>query len=473
LTYVKRAGVPRTGVYDARTMAARSESWSGRTGFILAAIGSAVGLGSIWKFPYEVGANGGAAFVMFYLAGLALVVVPLLLAEFAIGRRGGADAASSLQNVAVAGGAGARWSALGVFGVVAGLLILSFYSVIGGWTLAYAVDVALAGLPARDARAVQAQFDALLASPLRMSAYHALFIGLAGAVVWRGVRGGIEAAAKVLMPLLAVLMLALAAYACAAGDWRATLAFLFRVELSALTPRVALEALGLGFFSIGVGLGLMITYAAYAGADIDLRQAALVSVAADTVISFLAGFAVFPIVFANGLDPASGAGLVFVTLPLAFAAMPFGTLAAFAFFVLLFVAALASAISLLELGAALLVHRYGWRRPQAAAALAAACFAGGLGTVLSFNLWAGWHPLAQVPAFAKATVFDLLDHLTSNVMLPIGGFALSVLAGWVLPASLLAEELRLAPARAARLRWILRYAAPAGIAAAALAPLLA
>ena len=454
-------------------MSARAEGWSGQPGFILAAIGSAVGLGSIWKFPYEVGANGGAAFVVFYLAGLALVVVPLMFAEFAIGRRGGADAATSLQRVAGAHGAAPRWSVLGVFSIVAGLLILSFYSVIGGWTLAYAADVARAGLPGAEPRAVQAHFDALLASPLRMGAYHALFIGLCAVVVWRGVRGGIEAAVKVLMPMLAVLMLVLAAYACAVGDWRATLAFLFRVELAALTPRVALEALGLGFFSIGVGMGLMITYAAYANRDIDLRQAALVSVAADTVISFLAGFAVFPIVFANGLDPASGAGLVFVTLPLAFAAMPFGTLAAFAFFVLLLVAALASAISLLELGTALLVRRYGWRRPAAAAALAAACFAGGLVTVLSFNRWAGWHPLAHVPAFAQATAFDLLDDLTSNLMLPIGGFWLCVFAGWALPASLLAEELRLGQAGAARLRWILRYVAPAGIAAAALAPLLA
>jgi NSS family neurotransmitter:Na+ symporter len=453
-------------------MSARGESWSGRTGFILAAIGSAVGLGSIWKFPYEVGANGGAVFVVLYLAGLVLVVVPLLLVEFAIGRRGGADAASSLQSVALACGAAARWSALGVFGIVTGLLVLSFYSVIGGWTLAYAVDVARAGLPGAEPRAVQAHFDALLASPLRMTAYHALFIGLTGTVVWRGVRAGIETAVNVLMPLLAVLMLALAAYASAAGDLRATLSFLFRFELSALTPRVALEALGLGLFSIGVGFGLMITYAAYARHDVDLRQAALLSVAADTVISLLAGFAVFPIVFANGLDPASGAGLVFVTLPLAFAAMPFGTLAAFAFFVLLFVAAFASAISLLELGTALLVHRYGWRRPAAASALAGACFAGGLATVLSFNLWSDWHPLAPLPAFARATVFDLLDDLTSNLMLPFSSFALSVLAGWVLPASLLAEELRLGPAGAARLLWILRYVAPAGIAAAALAPLL-
>jgi NSS family neurotransmitter:Na+ symporter len=454
-------------------MGARGETWSGRTGFILAAIGSAVGLGSIWKFPYEVGANGGAGFVLFYLAGLALVVVPLLYAEFAIGRRGGADAATSLARVAVAHGAGARWSALGAFGIVTGLLILSFYSVIGGWTLAYAVDTALGGLPGRDAAAVQARFDALLGAPLAMSAYHGLFMAVTAAVVWRGVRGGIEAAAKVLMPLLVVLMLAAALYACVEGDLRATLAFLFRFDAGALTPHVALEALGLGFFSIGVGLGLMITYAAYAGAEIRLRQAAVVTVAADTAISFLAGFAVFPVVFAHGLDPASGAGLVFVTLPLAFAAMPGGAIAAFVFFALLAVAALASAISLLELGAALLVQRYGWRRASATAALAAACFAGGLATVLSFNLWAGWHPLGALPRFASATLFDLLDHLTSNVMLPLGGFLLCVFAGWVLPASFYAEELRLGAAGAARLRWILRYVAPAGIAAAALAPLLA
>jgi NSS family neurotransmitter:Na+ symporter len=469
--YVKRARALRASVYDARSMASRGETWSGRTGFILAAIGSAVGLGSIWKFPYEVGANGGAAFVLCYLAGLALVVVPLLFAEFAIGRRGRADAATSLGRVAAAHGAAARWSALGAFGIVTGLLILSFYSVIGGWTLAYAVDTALAGLPGREPQAVQARFDALLAAPLAMSAYHAAFMAVTAAVVWRGVRGGIEAASRVLMPLLVLLMLAAALYASLQGDLRATLAFLFRFDPAVLTPRVALEALGLGFFSIGVGLGLMITYAAYAGAEIRLRQAAIVTVVADTAISFLAGFAVFPVVFAHGLDPASGAGLVFVTLPLAFAGMPFGALAAFVFFLLLFVAALASAISLLELGAALLVSRYGWRRPGATVALAAACFVLGLGTVLSFNLWAGWHPLAALPGFAKATAFDLLDHLTSNLMLPIGGFGLCVFAGRVLPASFYAEELRLGPAGAARLRWTLRYLAPAGIAGAALAPL--
>jgi len=447
------------------------ETWSGRTGFVLAAVGSAVGLGSIWKFPYEVGANGGSAFVLFYVAGLVLVVVPLLFAEFAIGRRGGGDAVTSIGAVATAHGAGRGWAWVGALGIITGLLILSFYSVIGGWTIAYAVETAIDGLPAAGPGAVQARYDALLASPLRMTAYHALFIGITAFIVARGVGGGIEAACKVLMPALVALLLGLAAYAMAAGGLPATLEFLFHLDPQRVSARAALEALGLGFFSIGVGLGLMITYAAYAGAEIDLRRAAVATVVADTAISLLAGFAVFPVVFANGLDPAGGPGLVFVTLPLAFARMPFGTLAAVAFFVLLFVAALASAISLLELAAAFASHRLGWSRPKASAAPAAACFVAGIATVLSFNRWADWHPLAFLPAFATATVFDLLDHLTSNLLLPVGGFALAVFAGWALPRALLADELRLPSAKATRLYLVLRYVTPAGIAAAALAPL--
>ena len=425
-----------------------SERWSGRAGFILAATASAVGLGSIWKFPYEVGANGGAAFILFYAAGLALIVVPLMLAEFAVGRRGGSDAAGSIERVAQAHGAASAWGWVGVLGVLAGILILSFYSVIGGWTLAYAVQTAMEGLAGDSPAAVRNRFDALLGAPARASFYHAVFMGLAAAVVARGVSRGIEAASRVLMPLLITLMAALALYAVAQGDLAATLRFLFRLDLAAFTARAALEALGLGFFSIGVGFGLMITYAAYARPDIGLRQVALVSVAVDTAISVLAGFAVFPIVFVHGLDPASGPGLVFVTLPLAFARMPLGTAAATGFFLLLFVAALGSAISMLELGAAYAMRRFGWTRPRAAAALAAACFAGGLGTVLSM-------------AF-----FERLDFVTSNVMLPAGAFALSVFCGWVLPRAVLAEELRLGPRGAAWLALLLRWVAPALIAAA-------
>ena len=436
------------------------DSWSGRVGFILAAVASAVGLGSIWKFPYEVGANGGAAFILFYLLGLALAVVPLMLAEFAIGRRGGGDAAESLRRLAAAHGGSPRWGWVGAFGVLAGALILSFYSVIGGWTLAYAAD-ALGGAQAADARAIQARYDALLASPARMAAYTALFLGLAAAVVARGVSAGIEAASKVLMPLLVALIAALAVYGVLEGDLRATLRFLFRLDFSRLTARAALEALGLGFFSIGVGFGVMITYAAYAGRTIALTQAALASIAIDTAISLLAGFAVFPLVFAHGLDPASGPGLVFVTLPLAFAGMPLGAAAGVAFYVLLFVAALGSAISMLELAVAPAVRLLGCSRRRAAAALAAACFAAGLATVFSFNLLAHWRP----------TPFDAIDHLTSNAMLPLGGLALAVFAGWVLPRSLLAQELGLGPRAATALGVALRWVVPALIVAVAAGPL--
>jgi NSS family neurotransmitter:Na+ symporter len=294
-----------------------------------------------------------------------------------------------------------------------------------------------------------------------MAAYHALFMALAVAIVARGVARGIEAASKVLMPLLAALMLALAGYSALYGDLAATLRFLFRLEVQGFSGRAALEALGLGFFSIGVGFGLMITYAAYAGRTIDLARAALWAVGADTAISLLAGLAVFPVVFANSLDPAGGPGLVFVTLPLAFARMPFGAVAAVAFFALLFVAALASAISMLEVAVALLKGRLGWTRARASLALGAACFVAGLASVLSFNLWSDWQP----------TPFDALDYATSNVMLPLGGLAIALFAGWALPGRVLAEELGLPPRAAALLGWLLRWAAPALIAAAALAPL--
>ena len=448
------------------------DRWSGRVGFILATIGSAVGIGSIWKFPYEVGANGGMAFLLFYLLGLVLIVVPLMLAEFAIGRRGGGDAAASIGAVAAELGAGRGWALAGLLGIATGFLILSFYSVIGGWTISYAVETALHGLPGSSAEAVQARFDAFLSSPIRLAGWHALFIGLAAAVVAGGISGGIETAVKVLMPVLAALMIALAAWSVAEGDLRATAAFLFRMDPAYLNARVALEALGLGFFSIGVGLGLMITYAAYARPETRLAQVALVSVAADTAISFLAGFAVFPIVFAHGLDPAAGAGLVFVTLPLAFAGMPFGQIAAVAFFLLMFVAALASAISLLELSVALLLRHLGWSRPVTSLCVAGSCWLAGLCTVLSFNLWSEWHPLAGTETFADATFFDLLDHLTSNIMLPAGGLAIALFVGWAVPVGRIVSELKLAPLAATVLCFALRYAVPAGIAAVAIAPVL-
>ena len=215
-------------------------------------------------------------------------------------------------------------------------------------------------------------------------------------------------------------------------------------------------------------MGLMITYAAYGRSDISLTQVAVISIVADTGISILAGLAVFPIVFAYHLDPASGAGLVFITLPIAFAQLPFGTIAASAFFLLLFIAALASAIATLELVVSLLIQRFGFRRCLSAFSAGLVCFLAGVPTVFSFNLWGTWYPLGEIAAFEKHTFYDLIDYLTSNILLPIDGLFIAVFAGWVASRGFLARELRLSPASAAILQFLLRYVVPGGIAAAAL-----
>jgi NSS family neurotransmitter:Na+ symporter len=249
------------------------------------------------------------------------------------------------------------------------------------------------------------------------------------------------------------------------------LRFLFRIDPAHVTLRAALDAVGLGFFSIGVGMCLMITYAAYAGVEINLREVAIVTILGDTAVSMAAGLAVFPVVFAEGLDPAAGPGLMFVTVPLAFARIPGGAFAAVGFFVLLMVAAIASGISFLEMPVALLIRR-GWSRRYAAVASAAACWSCGLLTVLSFSRWSTWYPLDFVPIFAKATVFDLLDHLTSNLMLPLGGISLALFAGGRLPGRFLAQEIGVGPRSGRLLQFLLRYIVPICVAGLSLLPLL-
>lgn len=445
------------------TEQAPRETWGSGLGFLLATVGSAIGIGSIWKFPYEVGSNGGGAFVAVYLAGLALVVVPLLFAEFAIGRRGRNDAVASMLVVAADERVSPRWRLVGYWGALTSFLVLSFYAVIGGWTLYYAVVTLINGLPGSDGAAVQARFDGLLSSPARMVVCQSIFLLLLALTVARGVQRGIEQAMKVLMPVLAVLLVAMAVYSCTTGDAREAARFLFVPDFGDLTARGVLEALGLGFFSIGVGLGLMITYAGYSTPDLNLRQTALLSVGADTAVSLLAGLAVFPIVFANDLDPASGPGLVFVSLPLAFAEMPAARVAASAFFALLFIAALASAVSMLEGVIAVVGHQRGWPRRKSLAVVTPICVVVGLGTVWSFNRWRDWHPLRAIDRFADHTFFDLLDEATSNLMLPVGGLAVALFTGWVVDRRFVADALELQPFGRRVLRAALRYLAPVAI----------
>jgi len=302
-----------------------------------------------------------------------------------------------------------------------------------------------------------------------MATYHSLYMGAVAMIVARGISRGVEGACKILMPILIGLIIGLGLFSMTQGDTTATLRFLFRLDSAHLSLRVALNALGLGFFSIGVGLSLMITYAAYAGPEVSLLRVAIVTILGDTVVSIAAGLAIFPIVFAEGLDPASGPGLMFITLPLAFARIPGGVYAAIGFFLLLIVAALASGISMLEMSVAALTRRR-WSRTRATAVSAIACWLCGLATVLSFNCWASWYPLAAIPTFAKSTVFYVLDHLTSNIMLPLGGFALALFAGWKLPARLLAEEIGVGVRKAQLLQCLLRYFVPTCIAILALFP---
>jgi NSS family neurotransmitter:Na+ symporter len=344
--------------------------------------------------------------------------------------------------------------------------------VIAGWALAYVVDTVRHGLAGPAAPLVQARYDGLLASPARMTLYHTVFMAATGVIVARGIAGGIERAARYLMPALIVLIVLLAVYSVSQGDAVAALRFLFEVDLQRLSPRIALEALGLGFFSIGVGLSVMITYAAYAGAEVDLRTVAIVTLLSDTAISLLAGLAVFPVVFAERLDPSSGPGLMFVTLPLAFARMPLGAAVAVAFFVLLSTAALASAMSLLEMPVALTQRWLGWSRPAATLASAAACWGLGLASVLSFNAWSQWYPLAGIPGLATATAFGCLDRLASNGILPLGGFGLAIFGGWVMQPAVLVDELRLGRASGRMIVLTLRYVAPIGIGAASIAYLV-
>ena len=454
-------------------MAQQGERFASGFGFVLATIGSAVGLGSIWKFPYEVGENGGGGFLLFYLLGLALVVLPLLLAEFVIGRRGRGDAAQSLRAVATEVQRSPAWRWIGTAGIVTGFLILTYYAVIAGMTMAYVPHALIQGFGGSDAARSAADFAALTGSPVALGLWQAAFLAITVAVVARGIRQGVETACTILMPVLAVLMLALMLYAMVEGDLARAFGFLFLPHWEAISPRAALDALGLGFFSIGVGMGVMITYAAYAGESFDLTRAAVTTLAGDTAISLMAGIAIFPIVFAEGLDPAGGANLMFLTLPIAFGDLPFGDLVGAAFFLLLFVAGLASAISLVEVVAAPVMRATGLSRPKAAILIGIAAWVGGLPSMLSFNLWSGMRPLAWL-GFDNLNLFDAVDGITSNALLPLCGLALSVFAGWCLPASLYEAELSRAAQRlTSALRLLLRWVAPAIIVAYVIAAQLA
>lgn len=440
-------------------------AWSSRLTFLMAAVGAAVGLGNIWKFPYVAGVSGGGAFVLVYLLCAIAVAIPILIGELLIGRSGGHSPPLSMRQVAKNNGRSGAWSVVGWLGLITGYLIATYYSVIAGWTLDFTLRAAN-DFGGAGADTVGNQFQELLESPATMAAWHAVFMMGAMLIVGQGLQGGIERAVRVLMPALFVMLLAMIGYAAVAGDFGAGLRFLFRVDFSAVTGEVVLAAVGQAFFSIGVALGLMMAYGAYVPRSVSLVRSALIITACDTSVALLAGLMIFPLVFAMGLDPAEGPGLIFVTLPAAFAEMPGGAAFGALFFLLLAFAAVTSIIAILEPMVAYAVDRWHMRRSTACLVFGVLAWILGLATVFSFNIWAGFTPLSQFERFATSTLFDLLDYFTANVFMPLGGILIALFVGWRWPR----ESLRTALGVSDGLlfsSWLilLRFVAPAAIAA--------
>jgi NSS family neurotransmitter:Na+ symporter len=440
------------------------ERWSSKLGFYLAAPGAAVGLGSIWRFPYLTGTNGGSAFVFVFILACLAIATPLLVAEFIIGRRSRRNPAEAAGEVAAAFGRSRRWNAIGVLGTAATFFIMSYYTVIAGWVLAFAWKSISGELAALPRSALELHFHQFLSSPWRVGAWHLAFVVLVGCISARGVNRGIELANKIRAPGLLILLLTLVAYALITGDVTRGLAFAFAPDFGRLSPNVVLAAIGQAFFATGVGMGMMLAYGAYVPRGASLIRAALVISASIVLVSLLATLMIFPLVYRYELNPAQGAELVFNVLPMAFSEMPGGRIVGILFFLLLVLAALTPSLAGLEPLVAWLVQRRGLTRSRAAFVAAACVWALGIGSVLSFNKLAHWYPLAGIARLQNMTVFDVLDFVSSSLMLPVGAILTCALIGWRLPSSLEDTEL---PEETAAARhvvvFLLRWVCPLGI----------
>ena len=431
--------------------------WGSRWAFILAATGSAVGLGNIWRFPYVVGDHGGGAFILVYLACILLIGIPVMMAEILIGRRGRQSPINTMRSLPADYGARPSWQVLGWLGVVAGFLVLSFYSVVAGWSLAYIPFTATGTFTGADTSTVEGVFEGLLQSPWQLLFWHTLFMGLTALIVYQGVQNGLERAVRLLMPVLFLLLLVMVGYGMGAGAFTEALDFMFTPDFSALTGESVLVAMGQAFFTLSLGLGAIMAYGSYLSARSSIPANSGFIAGADTVIALLAGLAIFPIVLAAGLDPDSGPGLVFVTLSYGFGQMPAGALFGTIFFLLLSFAALTSAISIMEPATAYLVETRGWNRPRATLAVAGAAWLVGIGSLLAFNAWAGF-------TIAGLNFQELTEYVSTSIMLPLGGMLMALFAGWVMPNQITREELG-NPSPTWYRTWLVlvRYVVPAAI----------
>jgi NSS family neurotransmitter:Na+ symporter len=435
-------------------------TWASRWTFIMAATGSAVGLGNMWKFPYVAGSNGGGAFVLVYLACILLIGVPVMMAEVLIGRSGGQSPINSMRDGVVQSNANPLWQHVGWLGVAAGMLILSFYAVIAGWALDYIFEVASGELRGVNGESAAAVFGNLLADPSRLIMWQSIFMLLCVGVVVGGVKKGLGVAVEILMPLLFVMMLVLLGFAYFKGNFAAAWGFLFNFNLDALTWRGVLEAMGQAFFTLSIGMGAIMAYGAYMPRKANIGKTILIVAFFDSSVAIISGLIIFSIVFATqGIEPSAGPGLMFISLPVAFGSMPGGLLIGAIFFVLVSIAAWSSAISLLEPCVAWLIETKNLGRVRANLLLAGFAWVLGLGSVLSFNLWSEY----KVAGFS---FFDFLDFLTANIMLPISGLLIALFVGYAMKKELVdAEMAGTSPGVMQLWQLTLRYTAPVAIGA--------
>jgi len=428
------------------------ERWSSRRAFILAVTGAAVGLGNIWRFPYITGENGGAAFLLLYIGFVLLLGLPVMMAEIMIGRAGRRSPVQSLGHLAAQSGASRHWRLLGLFGAFTVFCILSFYSVVSGWSIEFLVTSINGGFVGAAPAEVGAGFDAFLADPARMTFNHTLFLIMTMLVVAAGVAKGLERLNNLLMPLLYLLLLLLAGYAATTEGFGPALAWLFMPDLSAVTPLVVMHAMGHAFFTLAVGACALMAYGAYMPDHQSLPRAAGAVAVLDVTVALLAGIAIFSVVFAQGMDPGEGPGLMFLTLPIAFAQLPWGALWLSIFFLLLLLATWTSSINLAEPMVATL-QGIGLKRGHAAALVGLAVWLVGLLTVLSFSTLAEWRPLFGMNAF------ELVSTIPPEIFLPLGGLLIAIFAAWVMPEAAARRALGVGPGGFALWRGLVRWVA--------------
>ena len=442
----------------AMTDVSKHGMWSSQWLFVLAAAGSAVGLGNIWKFPYMAGQNGGGAFVVVYLLCVALIGIPIMMSEVLLGREGRQSPINTMRGLVLKAKGSPLWVLIGWMGALAGFLILSYYSMIAGWALYYIVRLADGTFTGASAEFANQAFEGFLAQPWHMVFWHTLFMVITIFIVARGVSKGLEVAIKIFMPLLFVLLIVLVGYSATSDGFAEGFDFMFNFDWTRLSVDGVLQAMGQAFFSLSLGMGAIMAYGAYVPGRASIASTVVTIAVLDTVVAVAAGLAIFPIVFANGLEPGQGPGLMFVTVPLAFGQMPLGVVFGTVFFVLVSFAAITSAISLMEPALAFLVEEYNAQRHRAAISLGALCWLFGLGSVFSFNYW------ADANIIGGLNFFDFIDYVSQNIMLPLGGLLIALFVGWVVPRTIVLEQLGLTR-RATNLAWqlLVRVVTPLGV----------